>query len=128
MLADVEVDDRLRGWTSLTRPKSPRKRAVGTAKKSNGDQVADGVGEELPAGLRRRGAGLRDQLGESALGHGDAQLEEFASCLSSPRCPPSSVREILYRPSSLSLGTEPSELGTSHTPGQPIAGRPTAAR
>ena len=34
MLADVEVDDRLRGWTSLTRPKSPRKRAVGTAKKS----------------------------------------------------------------------------------------------
>ena len=58
MLADVEVDDRLRGWTSLTRPKSPRKRAVGTAKKSmetrsrtglarNVRQVCDGEGRDF---------------------------------------------------------------------------------
>jgi hypothetical protein len=42
------------------------------------DQVSDMVGEERPPVLRLVGAPLRHQRGDGALGHVDAELQEFA--------------------------------------------------
>jgi hypothetical protein len=50
----------------------------GDREEIEGDQVRDVIGEERAPGLRGRRATLRDQPGDGALGHVDAELQEPA--------------------------------------------------
>ena len=49
----------------------------GDGEEVDGDQVPNVVGQERPPRLRGRGAPLREQPGDGAFGHFDAELEEL---------------------------------------------------
>jgi hypothetical protein len=78
MLGDVEVDDAppLVGQHDRDEEHPPARR--GHREEIDRHQVADMVGEERAPGLRRRGGPSRDQPGDGALGHLEAELQEFA--------------------------------------------------
>ena len=61
------------------------------------------VGEERPPGLRRRGAPLRHQPGDGALGHVDAELQELAM---DSRGAPEGIRRGHARDQGLDLGVD----------------------
>jgi len=68
------------GWSgsSSDEDEEDAEASGGNGEEIDGDEVADMVGEERAPRLRRQSASLRDQPGDGALGHIDAQLEEFA--------------------------------------------------
>ena len=78
MLGDVEVDDAPAMVGEHDEDEEHAQARGGHGEEIDGDQVPDMVGEERAPGLGRRGAPLRDQPGDGALGHVDAELQEFA--------------------------------------------------
>ena len=88
-----------------------RKRDGGHGEEIDGDQIPDMVGEEGPPGLRGRGAPLRHEPGDRALGDVDAELQELSV---DARRPPQAIRR----------GHLPDEGGDS----APMGGRPPGGR
>ena len=78
MLGHVEVQDAPPMVGEHDQDEEDAQVSGGHGEEVDRDQVADVVGEERAPGLRRRGAPLRDQPGDGALGHVDSELQEFA--------------------------------------------------
>src|SRR3989441_3096118 len=78
MLGDVEVDDAPAVMGEHDEDEEDTQAGGGCREEIDRDQVSDMVSEERPPGLRGFGAPLRDEPGDAALGHVDAELEELA--------------------------------------------------
>jgi hypothetical protein len=78
VFGSVEVDDTPAMVGEHDEDEEHPQACDGDREEIEGDQVRDVVGEERAPGLRRRGAPLREQARDGALGHVDAQLEQLA--------------------------------------------------
>ena len=78
VLGHVEVEDTPAMVSEHEEDEKHSQACAGDREEVDRDQVPDVVGEERPPGLGRRGAPLREQPGDGALGHVDAELEELA--------------------------------------------------
>ena len=78
MLGHVEVDDAPTMVGEHDENEEDAEPSGGDGEEVDGDEVPDMIGQERPPGLRGRGAPLREQAGDGALGDVDAELEELA--------------------------------------------------
>jgi hypothetical protein len=78
VLGYVEVDDAPTMVSEHDQNEEDVQARGGNREEIERDQVADMVGQERSPGLRRLGRPLRHEPGDGALGHVDAELQEFA--------------------------------------------------
>jgi hypothetical protein len=78
MLGDIEVEDAPAVVGEHDQDEEDAQARAGDSEEVDGDQVSDVVDEERPPGLGRRGGPLREQPGDGAFGHVDAELEQLA--------------------------------------------------
>ncbi len=99
----VEVDDAPAMVSKHDEDEEHSHARAGDREEVDGDQVPDVVGEERPPGLGWRGAPLREQPGDGALGHVDAELEELAM---QSRGAPEGIRRRHLPDQGLELGVD----------------------
>jgi hypothetical protein len=78
MLGDVEVNEAPAVVGEHDEDEEDAEPSSGHGEEIDRDQVPDMIGQKGSPGLRWRGASLRDQARDGALGHIDAELEELA--------------------------------------------------
>src|SRR6266446_10182674 len=78
MLGDVEVDEAPAVVGEHDEDEEDAEPSSGHGEEIDRDQVPDMIGQKGSPSLRWRGASLRNQPRDGALGHIDAELEEFA--------------------------------------------------
>jgi len=78
VLGHVEVDDAPAMVSEHDENEEDAQARRGNREEIEADHIPDVVGEERSPGLRRPGTPLRHEPGDGALGHVDAELQEFA--------------------------------------------------
>jgi len=77
MLGDVEVEDAPTIVSEHHEDEQDAKVRGGNGEEIDGDQIRDVIGQERAPGLRGRCAALRDEPGDGALGHVEAELQQL---------------------------------------------------
>src|SRR3989441_8258183 len=77
MLSDVEVEDAPTIVSEHYEDEQDAKARDGNGEEIDGDQIRDVIGQERAPGLRGRCAALRDEPGDGALGHAEAELQQL---------------------------------------------------
>src|SRR5207245_11650620 len=77
MLSDVEVEDAPTIVSEHYEDEQDAKARGGNGEEIDGDQIRDVIGQERAPGLRGRCAALRDEPGDGALGHAEAELQQL---------------------------------------------------
>jgi len=78
MLGDVEVKDAAAIVGEHNEDEEHPQASSRDREEIDGDQIPDVIGQERSPALRGRRAPLREQAGDGALGHVDAELQELA--------------------------------------------------
>src|SRR5213592_4951154 len=77
ILGDVEVEDAPAIVCEHDKGEEDTQAQGGNDEEIDGDQVADVIGQERAPGLRGRCAALREEPGDGAFGHVDAEFQEL---------------------------------------------------
>src|SRR5437879_1458389 len=104
ILGDVEVEDAPAIMCEHDKGEQDPQPHSGNDEEINGDQVADVISQERAPGLRGRCAALREEPGDGALGHADAEFQELT--MDSRGTPEGIGRGHLYE-KSRDLGADP---------------------
>jgi len=104
ILGDVEVEDAPAIVCEHDKGEQDTQAHSGNDEEIDGDQVAEVIGQERAPGLRGRCAALREEPGDGALGHVDAEFQELT--MDSRGAPEGIGRGHLYD-KSRDLGVDP---------------------